>query len=251
MEQLEGLHLQLFDQIETENFGCGPTIAASRACRVPPENESFRWLEIGSHLGGSLQALVRDPACTHIDSIDPRPAWQEDERLQIFPYPENSTARMLELLGRLPDADLAKLNTHEATTEQVDPESLPPAQVCFIDGEHTDTACSRDADFCRRVVREQGLILFHDVWIVYRGVTSFIERLARESVAHSLAYLPDSIFAVELGDRRLLEDAAVVSRHLDAGAGVLWMLNSNHSYRALLKGRRARLLRRLRVLPPP
>lgn len=59
---------------------------------------TFAYLEIGSHLGGSLQALVRDPACTAAISIDPRPAWQPDERGPQFGYSDNSTARMLSLI---------------------------------------------------------------------------------------------------------------------------------------------------------
>ena len=38
------------------------------ACRAYGE---FRYLEIGSHLGGSLQVLIADRRCTGITSIDP------------------------------------------------------------------------------------------------------------------------------------------------------------------------------------
>jgi hypothetical protein len=40
----------------------------------------FTYLEIGSYLGGSLQAVVADPRCKHIISIDPRPEAPPDER---------------------------------------------------------------------------------------------------------------------------------------------------------------------------
>ena len=98
-------------------------------------------------------------------------------------------------------------------------------------------------------MRDHGLIAFHDVGIVYCAVAAFVDRLRAERVQHRTAYLPDSIFAIELGDSKLLEDGVVVSRRLTAGAGVLWLLASNDRYRALLNARRARVLRGLRLLP--
>src|SRR4051812_45634366 len=78
---------------------------------------SFRWLEIGSHLGGSLQALIRDPACVAIESIDSRPERLSDERIATVAYPENSTQRMVQLLRELPEADVEKLRTYEAESQ--------------------------------------------------------------------------------------------------------------------------------------
>src|SRR5262245_43878359 len=62
------------------------------------QSKPFVYLEIGSHLGGSLQCLVVDPRCRRIISIDPRPLNQPDERGQRYHFPGNSTARMLQLL---------------------------------------------------------------------------------------------------------------------------------------------------------
>jgi hypothetical protein len=50
-----------------------------------------------SHLGGSLQALIAEPGCTHITSIDPRPLVHPDERPEIgyrWEHADNSTLRM-------------------------------------------------------------------------------------------------------------------------------------------------------------
>ena len=58
----------------------------------------FRYLEIGSHLGGTLQAFLADLRCKHVVSIDSRPLWQPDDRpdLDGWTYENNSTERMLE-----------------------------------------------------------------------------------------------------------------------------------------------------------
>jgi hypothetical protein len=248
--QIEELDLALFEYIhsETSPDDKRSLLALHAACRH--EFQEFGWLEIGSHLGGSLQALVRDPRCAYIDSIDPRPTeGYSDERLRSFAYPENSTKRMLELLGGVPDANLEIVRTYEADTSTLDPEAFDAPQVCFVDGEHTDAACARDVEFCRRALRDTGLVAFHDVGIVYGAIAAFIDRLNNEGAPHRVAYLPDSVFAVELGESRLLEDPVVLSRRIAAGPGVLWLLRSNDRYRAFLKARRARILRRLRIIP--
>lgn len=84
----------------------------------------FVYLEIGSHIGGSLQALVADPACKSIVSIDPRPKAFADERGIVSKYPENSTERMLEYLAKVPGADLTKIRTIELDCRQIDPASI-------------------------------------------------------------------------------------------------------------------------------
>jgi hypothetical protein len=248
-ESLESLDPGLLMAIESETSEADrrSLLALHLACRR--RHPGFRWLEIGSYLGGSLQALVRDPACEAIESIDPRPKRMQDERLGAISYPDNSTTRMLDLLAGLPGADVSKVRTHDADTEALDPASIEQPHVCFVDGEHTDEACARDAGFCLAALRGSGVVAFHDVWVIYRAVSAFADGLREAGIPHSLAYLPDSMLAIEVGPRNLLADPAVTGRQLDGGRGVLWMLRQNDRYRALLKGRRARLLRRLRILP--
>jgi hypothetical protein len=54
------------------------------------EHGPFDYLEIGSHLGGSLQALVADPRS--IVSIDTRPLLQPDDRGDDAAYSEQHRA---------------------------------------------------------------------------------------------------------------------------------------------------------------
>jgi hypothetical protein len=60
--QLNELDTSLLDEIESQTSADDKRslLALHVACRRV--HREFRWLEIGSHLGGSLQALVRDPA---------------------------------------------------------------------------------------------------------------------------------------------------------------------------------------------
>jgi hypothetical protein len=218
--------------------------------------DKFVYLEIGSHLGGSLQALVVDPACTHIFSIDPRPEVWADERGLDATCADNSSAKMLELLGKIPDADTSKIEPFESDTETLDPVRISSRpDYCFIDGEHTDVAALRDARFCLKVMNPDGCIAFHDANIVYGGIASFLEELAASGRRFRPYILPDSIFVIELGNSELAEKEPIRSLLKNNYQAYLFALKSNEWYRAALNKplfrtlRRTRIVRRLFLVP--
>jgi hypothetical protein len=161
---------------------------------------TFDYLEIGSHLGGSLQALVQDPRVTRIVSIDLRPEATPDERGKQIPYVGNSTQRMLDHLAALPAADVAKVHPIDADSRTLGPADVPVRpQLCFIDGEHTVESCLADARFCRGVLAAQGAIVFHDTGLIHPAITTFLAELRRDGL-RAVAYpLPEVVFVVELG----------------------------------------------------
>ena len=175
----------------------------------------FDYLEIGSHLGGSLQVLIADPRCTSVTSIDSRPATQPHAGSEPVEYPDNSTARMLRFLELVPGADLGKLHTFDASTEQLAPEDVPaPPRLCFIDGEHTVAAALRDARFCRTVMADEGVIVFHDRRPVLPAIDTFVAELGAAS-QESFA-LRDRLFAVSFGEVQIRERAeAILAPHED------------------------------------
>jgi methyltransferase family protein len=201
--RLRSLDPTLFDHVPSE------TTESDRVSLLALHNASretygkFSYLEIGSHVGGSLQALVVDDQCTAITSIDARPASQPDARGRIFGYPGNSTERMLAYLRGVPGANLDKLRTVDASTEDLPVASFEGvAQFCFIDAEHTHDAALRDARFCRGVVGEEGAIAFHDRRLVQGAIDEFIAELDPGTfTAYSLA---DSVFVIELGSAPLV-----------------------------------------------
>ncbi len=122
--------MTLFDHVRSQTAPRDRMVllALHNACRE--FYGTFRYLEIGSHRGGSLQALIRDPRCVEIVSIDARPAVVPDDLKGEVVYRGNTTERMLEHLRSLPGADLTKLRTFDASTE--DPRgrrALLPAAV--------------------------------------------------------------------------------------------------------------------------
>jgi predicted outer membrane repeat protein len=196
---------------------------------------SFTYLEVGSYLGGSLQAVMQDPWCARVLSIDPRPANPPDSRSGSWEYEDNSTAHMIELLDGLPDSDMEKLTTFEVGTDGMRPADLPVRpDYCFVDGEHTDEAVLRDARFCAEALDGRGIVAFHDYELVKSAIQTFV-RDEWSRVQHAAVFSGNSspvhgggVLAVELGDRGLLRakliDKAIGSRWHSA----LWKL-TRHS----------------------
>lgn len=164
----------------------------------------FRYLEVGSYHGASLQSFIADPRCRRIISIDRRDESSPDERFGEGRYPGNTTTEMLQRLATVPGADLSKLTTIEAGTDEVDPAEVT-ADLCLIDAQHTNDAALRDARFCYRAVRGRGVIVFHDRITVDRGIQRFLGELSPYR-AYPLAH---DMFVVEMDVPSLLTDPRV------------------------------------------
>lgn len=194
--------LGVFDHIESQTTASDKRSLLALRDLAAADGE-FSYLEIGSHLGGSLQPFVVDERCTRIISIDPRPLSQPDKRLpegEHHHYEGNSTERMLSLLSAIPAADASKITAIDAGAEAIDPASITmEPTLCFIDGEHTDMAALRDAMFCAAVA-PRSIIAFHDRGAVGRGISAFMR------VAGGYGNpLPDTVFVVDLAGRRRLD----------------------------------------------
>jgi hypothetical protein len=190
------------------------------AARAP-----FRYLEIGSYHGSSLQVVIRDPRCGRIVSIDPRIAEAPDDARGTTSYDDNTTERMVELLREVPGADLAKLTTIESSTDAMTASELPwRPDYCFVDGEHSDEAVLRDARFCAEAVAGKGVIAFHDHQLVAGAIREFLRESWRD-ISHAVAFT-GHVFAVELGGGGILRapivDRAIASRWHSA----VWRLAS-------------------------
>jgi hypothetical protein len=231
-DQIEALDTALFASIDTQLTDADRRSLLALHVAMRETHGAFDYLEIGSHLGGSLQAFIRDEACRRIISIDSRPPAQPDERGIVYEYHANSTERMLTELQRLPGADLEKLVTFDATTEELDPSALPfRPHLCFVDGEHTDTAAVRDARFCLAATGGEGVIAFHDSQIVYRGLRALLDELDRDGRRHDCYYLPTSVFVVELGASRLIDCERFHDVVVGNAEGYLAALAENDVYR--------------------
>src|SRR4051794_19632190 len=191
VEQLDG---SLFDQIMVGGTTPEDKRSLLALHSALAERGRFTYLEVGCYLGGSLQALIADPRCERVTAIDAREEISSDVRNERPVYPDNTTAHMVERLAGVPAAGLAKLQTGGASTDELDPGAYT-ADLCFVDAEHTNDAALRDARFCREVIRNEGVIVFHDWTLVRDAIRTLLSQLPRY---HAYPLMND-LFVVELG----------------------------------------------------
>jgi hypothetical protein len=227
-DRIDALDVELFSFVPMQALDSDARALLALQSAVAAAKSPFAYLEISSFRGGSLQALVADPRCSCLMSIDPRTAETPDETRGEYTYEENTTALMLEHLSRVPGADMAKLATFESTTAAMSPAALPQRpDCCFVDGEHTDAAVLTDARFCAEALGGAGVIAFHDWGIVRSGIKAFIRERRRDiSFALAIDRPPDStggfgVFALELGEKGILRHAAL-ERATGARSYALW-----------------------------
>ena len=248
-QRLARLDVGLFDPIPSELTENDRRSLLACQLAVRRLYGTYGYLEIGSHLGGSLQVHLRDMACQRLFSLDPRPESQPDARGVRFRYAGNSTARMRRLLEGVAPGQAARLQCCEATSSQVDPAALQPApHLCFVDGEHTDRAAWADFQFCRRALRpEGGLIVFHDAAVIYEALARVVESLRAEGVAFRAYNLPDVLLCLELGDALAHRQPEIASLLIDNHVGYLFSLRVNAPYRRFANRAPFRWLRALRA----
>ena len=166
--------------------------------------ESYVYLEIGSHLGGTLIPHLCDPKCRSVLSVDPRPSFQPDERGTDYAYENNSTARMISILqGRVPRGSMLKLRTFD-----IDATALSHALIgqgvdfAFIDEEHTNRASFRDFLSVLPLLGPHAMVAFHDSNLIFDALTNIETTLRFLGRDFSASYLHDHIYAIGFGDMR-------------------------------------------------
>jgi hypothetical protein len=253
------LDTTLFDDIPSQTSADDRRSLLAIHAAVAARRSPFSYLEIGSHLGGSIQPYLRDRRCARIISIDKRPLNVADERLgndavhnhgPKYEYPENSTQRMLENLTRVSSEGVRKVVTFETDAGDLNPALLPcQAEICFIDGEHTNGAAERDFAFCCSVVADPGVICFHDSEIVFQAISNIVERLKSDRRPFRAYNLPSSVFVIDLG-LDLHAEPSICDLLTANYIGYFSALNSMAPYRDFFNSWFARKLRDLYAFPP-
>jgi hypothetical protein len=165
-DRVERLDTSLFAGIDSQ------TTEPDRQSRLAlhaalAERGPFDYLEIGSHLGGSLQAMVADPRRRHIVSIDTRPPFQPDDRGGVYPLRGQQHRADARSAAGGAGVDLDKITTFERGTDELGVDEVPvrPA-FCFVDAR---TAALRDARWCLQAVADDSVIAFHDSNVVWHS----------------------------------------------------------------------------------
>ncbi len=198
--RIDDLDLSLFDAVPSQT-SAGDRRGLLQIQRYLREQDRYVYLEIGSHLGGTIQPHYADPKCGRIYSIDKRPLSQPDERGARYEYPENSTAKMCDnLKTAFPNSDPERLVCVDADASEV-PLSVITEQpdFCFIDGEHTNAALISDMRFCLKVVNPNGLICTHDSGFVAEGIQTMLRELREQGLPFEGMKLGGALYAFALG----------------------------------------------------
>jgi Methyltransferase domain len=238
--QVDALDSDLFSFLEAQTAEWDRRALLALHSAAASAHGSFTYLEIGSYRGGSLQAVMRDPRCTHVVSIDARTAATPDGLSKRLVYEDNRTAHMLELLRTLPEVGMDKLKTLEVGTDALRVSDLPVRPTyCFVDGEHTHDAVLRDARFCAESMGGAGVIAFHDYVIVGSAISAFLRENWR-NISFALAFSGPShpsfgggVFALEMGDGDLLRSAAVARAVGSRWHGLVWTAVNRPRHSAL------------------
>lgn len=162
----------------------------------------YLYLEIGSHLGGTIQPYFVDPICQLIYSIDKRPKLQPDERGEFYRYDNNSTARMLKNLSQaFPSIADKKITNFDSDARDLNPSQIrEKPNICFIDGEHTNTAVISDFMFCLKVSHPNAIIAFHDAGFIFKGINEIKKYLSKNSIQFQGFKLGGSVYAILLNE---------------------------------------------------
>jgi hypothetical protein len=218
------LDLSLFDAIHSQSDDGDKRSWLALQRTVRGWNGSYTYLEIGSHLGGSLQPHLLDPRCRKIYSIDKRPVEPPDDRGQTFRYENNSTERMLANLRAIDRDQVAKIICFDSDARSINVTGIPDRpELCFIDGEHTRSAVLSDFDFCVRVCSPRAILCFHDDWIIYPALAEIIRRLRKQGTNLSAFKLGGSTFAIALDASSVPADAFLQKIAVDGKLFILRM----------------------------
>lgn len=163
---------------------------------------NYIYLEIGSHLGGTIQTFFMDPECRLIYSIDKRPSAQPDQRGKFYYYNGNSTDRMVKnLSAAFPSTRLSKLITFDSDAKCIPPKEISEKpNFCFIDGEHTNRAVYSDFLFCLKVCHPDAVIAFHDTCYIIGGIEKIKNHLRRQSIKYRGVILGGSVYVILLNE---------------------------------------------------
>jgi len=243
--RIEARDVSLFGAISSQTTDSERESLLEVQAKMADAIGAYRYLEIGSHLGGSIQPHLMDVRCQAIISIDRRPEAQADEQRGECLYPENSTQRMLGLLEPLAPDQLGKIQCFDCDASNIDATLIANhPELMFVDGEHTDEAVVRDAAFCAQIAADESILLFHDSTIVSRGLRRVLKQVLDRRCSGAKK-LKGSVMAFALGEAN--GRAARILGSIDGRNGVrfLFLCGLFDLYRKLSPSFAKRLVRPL------
>ena len=129
--------------------------------------KNYKYLEIGSFLGGSLTPFIMDKKCTKILSIDERNKKLSDERSERWDYKKITEKTMINNLKKH-NLIINKVQTFNGDIKNYF--SKDKYNLIFIDGVHTDQNCFSDFLHGLDLIDKNSIIIFHDTGIIFKAI---------------------------------------------------------------------------------
>ncbi len=213
VSRIEKLDLSIFNAVSSQTSAEDQRSLLAVQSAIARMHKEYVYLEIGSHIGGTIQPHLADDRCKRIYSIDPRPPQQPDDRSlgHVARYDNNSSERMLNMLDSAGLGDMQKIESIELDASHVEPSRIMHSpQIAFIDGEHTKTAVISDFHFCSQIISKDGVILFHDFDFVSPAILEICNHLGKRNSSCLPVKLEGSVFAIFF-DRNVLTSDSYLS----------------------------------------
>lgn len=166
---------------------------------IVQEQEPCIYLEIGSELGRSLLPALLDPKCIEVHSVDLRPMSTPDSRGRSWEYGVSTEQMLRSLEAVATPQQMAKLRTYEMDTEKFAAHCSVPANLVFLDAEHTTVAAFQDIVNLQQMLPEDTIFAGHDSNLVFDALINIEAMLKKLGVPFHLAYLSDVVFAFAFG----------------------------------------------------
>ena len=177
---------------------------------------AYRYLEVGSHLGGSLVPHLANDRCAMAFSVDPRPRSQPDERGIYFDYDGNSTQRMVSKLREvLPEGNMRKLRTFDMTTDEMPLSEIGKVDLALIDGEHTNRAAFADFLNLEPAMARHSAVVFHDANLVIDAILNIESLLKKKGRRFELLFATDIVAVIAFGAYRNALRSALTDRLIE------------------------------------
>tara|TARA_B110000046_G_scaffold11315_1_gene11210 strand:+ start:404 stop:1204 length:801 start_codon:yes stop_codon:yes gene_type:complete len=156
---------------------------------IRKKNSYYKYLEIGSFLGGSLTPALMDKKCKKVLSIDKRNQILDDERNENWSYKNVSNALMVRKINQY-KINTLKLDTYDGDIKEI--KNDEEFDLIFIDGIHTVENCFSDLINSLRFKKKNSIILFHDTSIIFKAIKLCLVFLENQKISYKIIKFKNS-----------------------------------------------------------
>ena len=181
--------LKEFFPIESQTSDLDKIVLLQTLDLIRKKNSTYKYLEIGSFLGGSLTPALIDKKCKLVLSIDKRNQILDDERNENWSYKNVSNNLMVKKINQYKISTL-KLKTYDGDIKEL--KNKDSFDLIFIDGIHTDQNCFSDLINSLHFRKNNSVILFHDTSVIFKAIKLSLIFLENKKISYKVIKFKNS-----------------------------------------------------------